>query len=125
MGFYLRQKLILRVSELDKLILETEELKRGVLIYKKPIGSILKKLTLPPFKENFNPKDAKDEFKLIFEMVDSIKNSLEKDSGALIEDRIEKLKILRKEAEKELKTKGIMFVKASFLLALLFVVIII
>ncbi len=124
-GFHLRKKLILRVTILDKLILETEELKRGILIYKKPIDIILSKLTLPPFKRNFNPKDDNEEFLLVYEMVNKIKNSLEKGSESLLEDRIEKLKTIRKEAENELKTKGIMFVKASILLALLFVVIII
>lgn len=122
-GFSLRGELKRKLSDLDCLILEMEELKKGVLIYKKPLSEILKKLTLPPFKGEDTGKNAG--YKEAKECVFNISRCNMSNEDAIISESIRKIRILREDAENELRTKGLMYIKLSVLVALLFIVIVI
>ncbi|MBQ5320652.1 MAG: hypothetical protein J6K88_01110 [Oscillospiraceae bacterium] len=125
-GFSLRDSLKKRVRLLEKLQRETESFKKAVLIYKKPIGEIIRELTLPPFSENYrsSPKDE-PAFLIVSECIYLIKQCGASDEGALISDAIRKIREIKTQAEKELSEKGAMYIKLSICLSLLFIVIVI
>lgn len=124
-GFALRDTLKKRVKLLEKLIYETEKLKKSVLIHKKPIGEITKTLTLPPFSDEYKAdKKAEPAFLVVSDFLYSLKEC-RSDEAALISDVLASLREIRNKAENELLEKGTMYIKLSVCLGLLFVVIVI
>lgn len=124
-GFALRDTLKKRVKLLEKLIYESEKLKRGVLIHKKTIGEITKDLTLPPFSEMYKPgKKDEEAFLMVYDFIYSLKEC-KSDEAALISDVLRSLREIKNKAENELLEKGTMYVKLAVCLGLLFIVIVI
>lgn len=124
-GFALRDTLKKRVKLLEKLIYETEKLKKGVLIHKKPIGEITKNLSLPPFLDGYKV-GKKDEpaFLVVSDFLYCLKEC-KSDEAALISDVLLTLREIKNKAENELLEKGNMYIKLSVCLGLLFIVIVI
>lgn len=122
----MRERLLERLKTLNRLIYETDILRKGIVLYKKPIREITRSLTLPPFREDFSPDNNKEEaFEVIWRCIERIKRGGLSDETVLLEEAEERLRKIRSSAEQELGEKGIMYIKVSVCLALLFVVIMI
>jgi hypothetical protein len=123
-GVYKRHTLSERVKTIKFLIKEADKLCKGITLYKKPIGEITKALSSPPFKDDFNEKLSNEAaFSVVYSAVNEIKSSPIGSENTVLDRMTAELEDIKIEAEKDLNEKGILYIKTSVCLALLFIVI--
>ncbi len=123
-GVYKRHILSERVKTIKFLIKESDKLCKGVMLYKKPIGEITRTLSSPPFKTDFNDKASGEAaFNVVYSAVKEIKSSPIGSEKIVLDRMTAELEEIKIKAEKDLNEKGILYIKTSVCLALLFVVI--
>ena len=123
-GIYKRNRLSERVKTIKFLIKETDRLCKGITLYKKPIGEITQTLSSPPFKDGFEDKTSNEEaFRVVFSAIKEIRTSQIGNEKNILDRMTVELDEIKNKAEKEFEEKGVLYIKTSVCLALLFAVI--
>lgn len=123
-GVYKRNRLSERLKNIKLLIKEAEKLCKGILLYKKPIGEITHTLSSPPFQRDFDEKSSNEAaFSVVKAALNEIKTGQPGFEKEALDRMMRELEEIKDEAETELSEKGVLYIKTSVCLALLFIVI--